>query len=913
MKDAGPDPSSHTPRLRRASAVLGDACTRDGSGRIDPLALDLADPGQRRLGDYELVELIGIGGMGAVYRARQPSLERDVALKLLGIGPWASDAFVERFRREARNAARMQHPNIVTIFDVDADDDLHFYTMRLVDGASLAQRLAADPVRDPAGAARMVRTIAEAVDYAHRLGVLHLDLKPANVLVDEAGEPQVADFGLARRRDELPTEGFEISGTPGYMAPEQVRGDSAAIGPATDVWGLGAILHELLHGTPPASTGVQRPRADPCAVPRDLQAIMQRCFAHQPDARYASARELADDLGRFLEHRPVHARRLNVLQRAGRWAQREPRLAASIAIGVAVLLGGLVATTLQWQRAQDNAQRAGSARRFLVGLIGQASPDENGGKPFTGLELLEGGEARLARESALDAGLRAELTGLLGTLYWDIGEYGRAEGLLAGAAGALADPRVPAAAKAGIELGLAKVRNEKNQYQDAAAHAQRARSLADQDGDDDIVAAARRELAVAWIGAGRAAEADALLREAIAQDRIHYGEPGSATAEDRMLLGYALLEQSRLEESATLSRAAMDEARIAWGPTHSNTLYAMGNLAIALRNLGRFAEAEAVLREAVTILTAKFGDAHRETLTARSNLLLAVESQGHYAQALAERFEMLPLQTQLSANRPEMLAYAWKNIAADQLELGQFEQAQASAQRALDAWKAIEGKDAEWHSVAARDTLAAAILWQGRPSDAEAVLRATLAIERAHEAPSSIWINGSRALLADVLRAAHRDDEARLEIEAALAALPSTASPLRANLLARQCETGLDGKPTEASGAACEAGLAMARATLPQHNVRLGTTLLAAGRARLRMGQLDNSASLLREALAVRAPPYADDDPRVLEVEVALVETLRAQGRRDEAGTLRARIESALARLPASGAARLRERLGRDG
>src|SRR6187455_1781026 len=165
----------------------------------DELSIDLDDPQQRRFGDYELLAKVGQGGMGVVYRARQHGLERDVAVKLLAAGPWASAEFVERFRREARSAARMQHPNIVEIYEFGHRDGLNYFSMRLIEGESLAQRLHREGVLAPREAARLLRTLAEAMDYAHRLGVLHLDLKPANVLLTADGVPLVADFGLARR------------------------------------------------------------------------------------------------------------------------------------------------------------------------------------------------------------------------------------------------------------------------------------------------------------------------------------------------------------------------------------------------------------------------------------------------------------------------------------------------------------------------------------------------------------------------------------------------------------------------------------------------------------------------------------------------------------------------------------------
>jgi len=338
----------------------------------DALELDLSDPAQRRFGDYELRELIGRGGMGVVYRAYQHSLDREVAVKLLAAGPWASREFIERFRHEAQNAARMQHPNIVAIFEVGAAEEMHFFSMRMVHGGSLAALLKREGRLQPRRAAQLLRSIAEAVDYAHRLGVLHLDLKPANVLLDENGAPHVADFGLARRLDhDLSTTNTEVSGTPSYMAPEQAIAGPQKITPATDIWGLGAILFELVTGEPPflgetpqdtlqlvVNGTVRSPRRFVPNLPRDLEAIILKCMAHEVAGRYASGRELADDLNRYLEGRAVRARPLNVAQRAARWARREPKLAATALLAFAAVLVGLAATTRQWQRADRNANVA---------------------------------------------------------------------------------------------------------------------------------------------------------------------------------------------------------------------------------------------------------------------------------------------------------------------------------------------------------------------------------------------------------------------------------------------------------------------------------------------------------------------------------------------------------------------------
>jgi WD40 repeat protein len=385
------------------------------------LELDLSDPQQREFGDYELAEKLGQGGMGVVYRARQRSLDREVAVKLLAAGPWASRDFIERFRREAQSAARMQHPNIVSIFEVGAQDELNYFSMELVRGESLAGLLGREGPQSPRRAASLLRTVAEAVDYAHRLGVLHLDLKPGNVLIDERGEPKVADFGLARRLDDtLAADSDEVSGTPSYMAPEQATLKSRKLTPATDVYGLGAILYELLTGRPPflaatpqetlkrvATARVERPRSLRADIPADLEAVCLKCLEKDPAIRYRSAQALVQDLAAFLDGRPVSVRPLAAPERLLRAARREPRMAAAIGAFVLALMAGLTATALQWRRADGHAAEARDRTWVLRAQAAQAALAEGDG--FRGLRDLvanlgemeaagQGGQAAIERQ-----------------------------------------------------------------------------------------------------------------------------------------------------------------------------------------------------------------------------------------------------------------------------------------------------------------------------------------------------------------------------------------------------------------------------------------------------------------------------------------------------------------------------------
>jgi hypothetical protein len=305
-----------------------------------------AQPALGRIGRFELRAVLGQGTFGRVFRAYDPQLEREVALKVPRFGP-DQPGQVERFLGEAKAAARLRHPNVVAVFESGRAGDEYYIASEFVEGRPLSDVLR-ESRPDFAQAARWVRDLARGLAYAHAAGVIHRDVKPANVLIDRAGRPQLTDFGLAKRvgDDATRTADGTVLGTPAYMAPEQARGDLAAVGPHSDQYGLGVVLYELLAGRlpfagPPHAVLAQVTGEDPPppgrfnpAVPRDLEAVCLKAMAKEPARRYAGAAELADDLDRYLAGEPVRARRPGVRDRAGRWLRRH-RQAAGLAAGVA--------------------------------------------------------------------------------------------------------------------------------------------------------------------------------------------------------------------------------------------------------------------------------------------------------------------------------------------------------------------------------------------------------------------------------------------------------------------------------------------------------------------------------------------------------------------------------------------------
>jgi WD40 repeat protein len=344
--------------------VLSTITPRPGDERPVVVLAGVSPPG------YQILAELGRGGMGVVYLARQTGLNRLVALKMILHGGHAGTADLARFRMEAEAIARLQHAHIVAVYEVGEHDGKPFFSLEFCSGGSLDRKLTGTPF-DPREAANLVRTLAAAMQAAHEAHVIHRDLKPANVLLAADGTPKITDFGLAKRLDEQGlTHTGDVMGTPSYMAPEQAQGKKD-VGPAADVYALGAILYELLTGRPPfraatrMETVMQVTREEPvpprqlnAQVPRDLETICLKCLHKEPARRYASAAELADDLKRFLAGGPIQARPVGAVERGWRWTRRNPVVAGLAAVVVVLLLAGIAVSTSLALLANRKAEEA---------------------------------------------------------------------------------------------------------------------------------------------------------------------------------------------------------------------------------------------------------------------------------------------------------------------------------------------------------------------------------------------------------------------------------------------------------------------------------------------------------------------------------------------------------------------------
>ncbi len=376
----------------------------------------------RYFGDYEIVREVARGGMGIVYEARQTSLNRPVALKMILSGALAGEEDVRRFRREAEAAAGLDHPGIVPIFEVGEHQNQHYFSMAFIEGPSLAHEVAAGPL-PPGRAAEIVWRIAEAVQFAHDRGVIHRDLKPANVLIDARGRPRVTDFGLAKtvRQDSGLTATGQVMGTPSFMPPEQAAGKP--VGPPADVYSLGAILYQLLTGRPPFHAAgpmetllqvMEReavpPRQLNPSVPKDLETVALKCLEKIPTRRYASARSLADDLARWIEGRPVLARPVGRMGRAVRWCRRNPAMAALGATAASLLIATAAASTTGYvlttkALGEVKTEKAAARERLRDSLLSGAKSARLLGDPWAArASVIEAAKIRpgmdLRREAA---------------------------------------------------------------------------------------------------------------------------------------------------------------------------------------------------------------------------------------------------------------------------------------------------------------------------------------------------------------------------------------------------------------------------------------------------------------------------------------------------------------------------------
>lgn len=898
------------------------------------------------IGPFRLLKRIGTGGMGVVYLAERSGADftQRVALKLLD----GDAARMSRLAaRERRILAALAHPNITAFIDAGSENGRAWLAMEYVDGKPLHDYCQHHGlgVNDRV---RLFDQVCAAVAHAHAQLVVHRDLKPSNVLVTTDGVAKLLDFGIALVLDPAnqQTPATRVF-TPEYAAPEQLRGERATT--ATDVYGLGLMLYELAcgkrlatlersssdaewttaelarHAAATAPIDAQTPAtpSEPKTLVRLLRGDLGRIIAHalasRPLLRYASVASLREDLSRWLDHRPLTIGRPGLLYPATRFVRRHRVAVAAAMLGLIAVVGLSAAAvwqahekTLEASRALAQAARAEAIQQFLGNIIDQANPDRNGGRPLSAHDLIEKGEQQLASFDRQPA-LQADVLTALGKAYIGVSDYPRAQALLDRAQGLLAAPDIPDDVRARVFGGLAEFEVGNAKFDAALAHAQQSAALLDADPHTNPreIAALHMHIAQALDGLGDALKTEAFLRTSLARDRAAIGDNDKSVAEQWVLLGWTLGVLDRYEEAEQAFRNGIAGYRAVYGANSYDEGHALNDLGIVLQHKNDLAGAEQAARESVRIRLATVGPDHRATLGAQHNLLVTMELRGHFDEALPEREKLLEHASRPNLLTPRQLAGHYQVIGTDYAELGRFDDAATALRHALALGEQAQGP----RNVAdqpARRELAIAQTLSGHYDDAERMLRATLAIQLEHDPPTSLKVKALQALLGDLMGLQHRYSEAL----ALLTQATTLSSPLKDNntwrpiALAQLSSAQLDGGDTASAAATAQQALDCSHQAFTPDHYKNGFALFALARVDLARGRAAEAEPLLRAALKVRAPPHPLTHPNVLEVEVALAQSLIAQGKSKDARDLMAQIKPRLQASPSPYAAELLARLG---
>jgi tetratricopeptide (TPR) repeat protein/predicted Ser/Thr protein kinase len=643
-----------------------------GPGFLDDLPLPAQ--GEVTVGKYTILNTVARGGMGVVYRARELPLNRIVALKMLLGGAHAGDAFRQRFLREARAAARLNHPGIVQVLDWGDDQGQPFYAMEFVEGDDLGLRTRGEPLA-PRRAAEIVRDLAGAVEYAHSQGVLHRDLKPSNVLLDPQDRPRITDFGLARLAGDEQglTHSGDLLGTPGYLPPEQASSRCGKTGVWSDVYGLGGILYGLITGRPPfvaaSAPEVLRavteqepppPRQLNASVPADLETICLKCLEKNTARRYASALELAGDLNRYLNHEPIRARPASSIYKARKWVEKHRLAAAFALVALVAMCAGTAAVWRQAVLARRASVRAEASARtarietaksrettaFLKELLGGITPDQAFGR-----------DTALLKEMLVLAAKRADTT-------------------------LTNQPEV----EAEVREVMAATARHVAMLDDALRHAERALVL-------------RERLS----GPGHQATVPALVEVAL-----------------------AAFERGDLERAEALLRRALAFGGARWRPDSPDRLKLLVNLAEVEIARGNYAAAEPRLLSVLEIQKRTPGPEALETLVTERAFVRLLQGRAKYSEAVRRQQRILDAyRRHLTLDAPEMLQAA-AELAEVKAQSGEVLGAAMVYQNVLEQQERILGR-AHNHTLRTRVNLAALFGVIGQNDEAEEVLREVLA------------------------------------------------------------------------------------------------------------------------------------------------------------------------------------------
>ncbi|HEX2839288.1 MAG TPA: serine/threonine-protein kinase [Phycisphaerales bacterium] len=796
----------------------------------------------RKIGRYTLTKLLGQGGMGRVYEAQQEQPRRTVAVKIIGALP--STEAKRRFRYESEVLARLRHPGIAQIFEASSHiDDLtgeelpYFVMEHIPDGAPLTH--AAELRRLlPADRVRLMLEACEAVQHAHRRGVIHRDIKPGNLLVEQSGHVKVIDFGIARVEDPTVTayvtQTGQLVGTLSYMSPEQCSGDPRDVDVRSDVYSLGVVLYELLAGKLPydvSSTSTldaariirevepQRFNRETLAQGKDLEAVVFKALAKDREDRYQSVQDFADDLRRWLEHAPVTARPPSAVRQL-RHVWRRHRVPVTAGLLLVIMMAvGTVAFGWLYGRAERErkvaaaeAAKASAALHFVEEMFDSIDPDVAKGDAVTVREVLDVANTRLKRLPPTDPDVDVTLRNILGTAYYKIGDYKTSEGLFEYMG------NVPA-------------------------------------GDGDIqrrVLSLQVKHASALLSQSRVTEADAILRRAYEDQRRAFGQTDRDTLESMSLLARVLQEQEKMDDAASMLREVVSLQTQVLGASHRDTLESRCNLADFLHQYGDLGEAEQVISGVVADAQAALGQ--DDTMT-----LQALSIQGSIF-----------------------------------MQLGKDAEAEHVLQETVAGKRRVLGPMHDG-TMLSENALAMAMANNGKRGEAIELLRSLVERITQREGPEDSTTLTYTNNLAQELRREKRFDEAEPLYRHVLEVARRTAGPTDRSTLTYANNLGmLQMEKGDPEGALpnlreCLEGL---KATLPPDHWMLGASMGYTAECLLALGRVDEGVPMMEEAYTRLAKSMGDTNPRTLRPAQALADHHSKAGDTTKAAEWRAKASA---------------------
>jgi tetratricopeptide (TPR) repeat protein/predicted Ser/Thr protein kinase len=740
---------------------------------------------------HETAVPIGSGGMGEVFKAWDPDLQRHVALKYL---KHDDPVLVERLLREARAQARVDHPSVGKVYEVGEDDGRPFIAMEFVDGVPLDVAAAGLSVEQKV---LLVKQVADAVQAAHTAGLIHRDLKPANILVaDRDGRPHpfVLDFGIARLEEVAGlTMTGQVMGTPGYLSPEQARGEVATLDRRTDVFSLGVVLYELLGGARPFSgdSNVEilmrliEDEPEPLRkivprLPKDLETVVMTCLEKDPDRRYPSAKALADDLGRFLAGDPVEARPIGARERLVRRARKNPVATSALAAALVALAALLVVSVGGWIKytedlrrernaavtaraeAERNAREATEVTDFLVSVFSISDPEVGAGEIVTARELLDTGADRVRSRFEDQPLVQARLMRTLGSIYRKLAMHAESEQLLRDSV------EVYESSEATDPGGLASSLDElgvlyavQGRFAEAEPLFKQSLTIGEEQNGPDSGALLGNldKLGNLYAIIGRYDEAEPLFRKALAIRERTLGPDDLSLSATLDNLGILLMREGRYDEAEKVTLRSIELKERAFGPDHPRLTQTINNLGTIFDEQGRFAEAEATFRRSLTIGEKAYGPDHPIVAMILANLAAAVMHQGRFSEAEPLILGAITIRKKALGPAHSDVGISINTLGNLYRQTGRLDEAEAALLESQEIWEKSLGPD---HPNLAYgcNNLGELRLDQHRYAEASALFERALAIAEANMVPDHPEAITAREGLAAAYRAMGREEDA---------------------------------------------------------------------------------------------------------------------------------------------------------